>query len=201
VRPPVYKRSRRIDLPTGVLPNKYFLFFGQLSEVNGFDWLCRALPLVFTDVPDFRLVVVGVGDFSKVNRILESLGDLRSRILILYPVASELIESYVETADGVIVPSRVSNLPNTLLEALTLKRPVIGSNGASINELVVHNSNGLLVDIDDHQALAEAIINLWNNTSCVPAPGFTPEIEKLVMDYNQNIEALLEVLNTARSRG
>lgn len=201
VRPPVYKRSRRIDLPIGVLPSKYFLFFGQLSEVNGFDWLCRTLPLVFAQVPDFRLVIVGVGDFRKVNRILESLGDLRSRVLILYPVASELIESYVENADGVIVPSRVSNLPNTLLEALTLNRPVIGSNGASVNELVVHNLNGLLVDIDDHRALAEAIITLWNDTSCVPKPGFTPEIERLVMDYDQNVEALLDLLTTVRSRG
>ena len=60
-----------------------------------------------------------------------------------------------------MIPSRVDNLPNTLIESLLLNIPVIGSLGASIDELIEPGISGELVPIGDSAALAEAMLKAW----------------------------------------
>jgi glycosyltransferase involved in cell wall biosynthesis len=55
----------------------------------------------------------------------------------------------------------VDNLPNTVIESLLLGTPVIGSRGASIDELVVDEVSGLLVEIENPRALADAMVRVW----------------------------------------
>jgi glycosyltransferase involved in cell wall biosynthesis len=60
-----------------------------------------------------------------------------------------------------VIPSRVDNLPNTLIESLLLNVPVIGSLGASIDELIEPGISGDLVPIGDPTALAGAMLKAW----------------------------------------
>ena len=60
-----------------------------------------------------------------------------------------------------MLPSRFDNLPNTVIECLALGVPVIGTIGASIEELVTPGRDGELVPIADPRALAAAITARW----------------------------------------
>ena len=51
-------------------------------------------------------------------------------------------------------------LPRTILEALSVGRPVITTDRAGCRDAVIHNENGLLVSSQNAEALAEAMIQI-----------------------------------------
>ncbi len=68
-------------------------------------------------------------------------------------------------AAAAIIPSIIDNLPNTAIESLLLGIPVIGTRGASIDELVTDGVTGELVPLHDVTGLAEAMVRAWSGAS------------------------------------
>ncbi len=58
------------------------------------------------------------------------------------------------------LPSHREGLPKSLLEAAALGRPLIAADAPGCREIAIHERTGLLVPIEDPQALAEAIATL-----------------------------------------
>ena len=69
----------------------------------------------------------------------------------------------LEKAIAVVAPSRCDNLPNNVLESLACGVPVIGSAGASIEEVVEDHVHGELVPIEDVTALAQSLLRAWHS--------------------------------------
>jgi glycosyltransferase involved in cell wall biosynthesis len=59
-----------------------------------------------------------------------------------------------------VLPSRREGLPKSLLEAAACGRPLIATDVPGCREIVIHEKTGLLVPVDDPQALAAAIVRL-----------------------------------------
>jgi len=57
----------------------------------------------------------------------------------------------------VILPTHTEGFPRCVWEAMLVKRPVIATPAGGVTDLIVHNQTGLLFDIDDSAALAQAI--------------------------------------------
>lgn len=177
IRPPYAFEVKQAIHSIDVLPKRFLVHFGQLSTLKGTDWLIRSLKLAFKTVPDLRVVMVGVANMSELNGWLAQLGADRSKVLALYPVSKAVLYGILANADVAIIPSRADNLPNTLLESLMHRLPVIGTNGVSIDELVADGVNGLLVEKDNDDALAEALVKVWRGDVKVPHPGFLEKSE------------------------
>ena len=114
-----------------------------------------------------RMVWVGRGNFDEVTRLRESLGRHQSKLQVLYPLTKPELYAVLQRADATVLPSLVDNLPNTVIESLTLGIPVIGTRGASIDELVEDGVSGELVQAVDVEALASAIVKFWRGESPV----------------------------------
>jgi glycosyltransferase involved in cell wall biosynthesis len=67
----------------------------------------------------------------------------------LYPI--------IEHAEAVVLPSRIDNFPNTCLEAMSLGKIVVGTRGASFDQLIDDGESGFLCEIDDRKSLLAAI--------------------------------------------
>jgi glycosyltransferase involved in cell wall biosynthesis len=61
----------------------------------------------------------------------------------------------------------VDNLPNTMIESLVFGVPVVGSRGASIDELVEEGVTGHLTEPGDARALAASMVRVWRRRSPV----------------------------------
>jgi glycosyltransferase involved in cell wall biosynthesis len=145
------------------LPAKFLLHFGQLRERKGTDIVAAALPLVWAQVPDFRMVWAGQEESWRILARSQALwGEDAAKVTYLGALDRPQMLATIRRATATVLPSRVDNLPNTAIESLALGVPVIGSAGASIDELVEDGVNGYLVPIGDASALAEAKIRVWN---------------------------------------
>ena len=76
----------------------------------------------------------------------------------------EDVREFIRQADCVILPSYREGTPRTLLEASSMGRPVIATDVAGCNNVVINNFNGLLCRIKDPADLA-AKMEIMKNLS------------------------------------
>lgn len=167
LRPPLgLEVAPSAGCPCG-LPERFFVHFGQLIRRKGTDWLGESLKRVFEVEPSLRMVWVGRGDFTEVGTLLSGLGRHRSKVQVLYPLPKPELYWVLQHADAAVLPSLVDNLPNTVIESLMMGIPVIGTRGASIDELVEQGVTGELVAPGDVEGLASAMVRVWRGQSPV----------------------------------
>jgi glycosyltransferase involved in cell wall biosynthesis len=138
-------------------------FVGRLHPQKGVDVLLLAFQQVREQMPQFswRLRLIGTG----------------RRLLKLEEMARRLgIEQWVEFAgqvddplpllyqsDMFVLPSRSEGISNALLEAMAHGLPCIATDIAGNNDVITHLCNGLLVQPEDQDDLADAIASLATN--------------------------------------
>lgn len=167
LRPPVgLEVVPSAGCPCG-LPERFFVHFGILRRSKGTHWLGESLKRVFEVEPSLRMVWVGRGDFTEVGTLLSGLGRHRSKVQVLYPLPKPELYGVLQHADAAVLPSLVDNLPNTVIESLMMGIPVIGTRGASIDELVEQGVTGELVAPGDVEGLASTIVRVWRGQSPV----------------------------------
>lgn len=84
----------------------------------------------------------------------------KNRVLCMGHQPFEQLRPIIQHAACCVFPSRVDNLPNTCLEAMSLGVPVIGTRGASFEQLIDDGVSGLLIKIDSASQLRDAVLRL-----------------------------------------
>jgi hypothetical protein len=134
-------------------------FAGRLIPDKGADIFLRAAALVAGVVPEARFVVIGDG---RLRGELEALaGDLglpgdRARFLGFRDDAADLIAGL----DILAVPSRTEGTPLVVGEAMAAGVPVVASRAGGLPDQVTHRATGLVVDPEDPEGLAAALVSL-----------------------------------------
>ncbi len=130
------------------------LALGRLHPSKAFDVLIRAMP----QLPGVHLVIAGDGSERAALQDLARTGLVSDRVHLLgwrHDTAALLAASAI-----LVCPSRHEPLGNVVLEAFSARRPVVAAASAGPSELIDPERNGLLVPIDDPQALAAAVARL-----------------------------------------
>lgn len=138
------------------------IIFGNvalLTERKGHAVLINAFNLLRDKVPEFdrvKLVIEGTGeeeqnlknlvDTLKLNKNVLLIGS-QERIFDIYNIFDVFVLSSIFNED----------MPNVILEAMSLGKPIIGTNLAGIPEEIEDNINGFIVKVNDANELAEAI--------------------------------------------
>lgn len=183
------------DLPF-TPPRRYLIFFGQFIRRKGIDWLIDSLKIAFDKDSSLRFVLVGAGDGHALSRKLRVLLPHRDKLVVLYQMPKAQLLNLIRGAEASVLPSLVDNLPNTVIESLTLGVPVIGSDGASIDELVTDGVHGRLVPIGNSDRLADAMLEVWQGKAPFK-PGFVWDSETAREMTDENVvESLLSLAKT-----
>ncbi|MCK4969973.1 MAG: glycosyltransferase family 4 protein, partial [Thermoplasmata archaeon] len=107
-----------------------------------------------------ELQVAGDGDaLDDMKALAIGLG-IEHRVSFLGWVDHDEMVEHYKRAMMVVLPSFSEGMPYALLEGMAAGKPVIASDVSGMNELVDHRTNGLLYDINDGDALADAMLRL-----------------------------------------
>jgi len=113
---------------------------------------------------EFRAVLVGDPDPENPASISEEQLQVWQSLGIVECWGSlEDIPSVWARSHIAVLPSYREGLPKSLLEAAACSRPIIASDVPGCREIVCHNKNGLLVQVRNPGALAEAMKTLISN--------------------------------------
>jgi len=171
IRTPFFTEVGRMDASVykNCLKGKaYLLYFGRLQAHKGVQILADALPAVLEAAPDAYAVFVGAdrpyhGGASMRHYIESKCGRFAGRIVFIPEIRHEQLYPVLDGAKLVVLPSLIDNLPNTLLESLSRGKPVIGTIGASFDEIIVDGESGFLVERGDSAGLADKIVRAWSH--------------------------------------
>lgn len=106
------------------------------------------------ELPDVRLVLVGRGPLMEPTRALAAQLGIAEHVLLLGQ--RQDIPSLLRAATLLVLPSQQEGLPRSILEAMALGVPVIGSDIRGIRDLI-DGGAGMLVPVGDDERLAQAL--------------------------------------------
>ena len=130
---------------------------GRLSVVKGISVALEAL--ASPGVPEgIRLNVIGTGPLEEaLRRDARNLG-LGERVRFLGFRRNAL--DFIAHVDCLLMPSLHEGLPYTLLEAMSLGTPIVGSRVGGLADVLQDGETGLLVPAGDPGALRRAIVRV-----------------------------------------
>jgi glycosyltransferase involved in cell wall biosynthesis len=164
------KRSLRLEGKTVVA------FVGQLGGHKGVDSLVRAMPRVWRAFPEAHLLIAGArtmfAEHIETTVHKWSAAD-QKKVTFRYDFPHEEKPALFCAADVFAYPSGYESFGLAFLEAWAAGKPVIGCRRGAIPSVVNAGRDGLLVDYQDEDMLAEAIILLLQNPSWARSLGET----------------------------
>ncbi len=140
------ERYKNIKKP---FKEKIILFVGTLNRVKGFDLLVNAFSKVFEEHKNVSLIISGrnetVGDrINSINYLMEKCSKYKSRIKYLGVLPQKKIFNLYSIAEAIIIPSRLDNYPNVMLESIQFNKPIIGFAKSSLDEVIKDKETGFL---------------------------------------------------------
>ncbi len=152
----------------GLENHKILLSIARLFDYKGHDIVIQALPIVIERIPELKFVIGGTGPYRRdLERLVEDMG-LESYVDFVGYIPDEEISSYYSASDAFILNSRLSKndvegFGIVLLEAMAYGTPVIGGRSGGIVDAIIDEQTGLLVDPEDPNDVARAIIRLLDH--------------------------------------
>ena len=178
------------------------LSVGQLKEKKGFSFLIKACGLLKSRGYNFICEIIGEGpERSNLEKLINDLS-LENVVNLCGPLPNKkVIDKYQHATLFVLscIPAKNADrdgIPNVLLEAMGLQIPVISTKFSGIPEVIENGINGLLVDTENEEALAEAMAKLLSDSGLQKKLGRGGrKIIEDKFDVNKNIEQLLRLFN------
>jgi len=133
---------------------------GRLCEQKGFDYAIRAFARFVRKYDHVKLVIVGGGD-GTVFRQQASENDVE----VVFTGFRSDIPELVQAADVYWLTSRSEGVPNTMLEAMAAKVPVVAFDIAGVAEILENGRNGFLVPFEDTEGMVAATLKLIEDPS------------------------------------
>jgi glycosyltransferase involved in cell wall biosynthesis len=156
-RPPITRNDLSI-------PKSAFVFgsVGRLSTEKGHRFMVSAFHKLCVEAPvGAQLYLIIVGDGKEEQPLKLQATQLGIREQVHFAGFQGSPTEWMQMMDCLVQPSLTEGTPNTVLEALCLKLPVIASAVGGVPDLIVDGRNGLLVPAADVNQMAAAMKKMW----------------------------------------
>ena len=145
------------------IDSKFILFVGRFSKSKGIETLIHSFKILKNkkEIADKKLVIMGVDfGFEKEMEELIKKFNLSDKILVIKnPPREDVISAYGQS-EFLVLPSQWELSPLVPLESFAFKKPVISTRSHGIPFTVKNGKNGILVEPENPDELAKAIIKL-----------------------------------------
>jgi len=144
------------------------VFFSNRNFEPHYNVACtlRAFSVIQRQMPEAELIVAGDG--PERSMLIRLAADLNLRnVSFLGQVSPEEMSSIYDRTDVYLNSSEIDNMPLSLIEAMVCGLPVVSTNAGGIPYIVENGRTGLLVETNNHEALAAAALSLFEDRDMV----------------------------------
>jgi glycosyltransferase involved in cell wall biosynthesis len=128
--------------------NVIIMYLGRIGPEKNLPLLIDAFHKLHKSKPQTRMVIVGRGtENKKLAQQVKYLGLSNVVVFTGYVPYSE-VPKYLQTADIFVTASVTEVNPLSVLEAMAMGLPIVGVDSSGIRDLVEHNCNGLLSEMN-----------------------------------------------------
>jgi len=143
--------------------SRYILFFGSIGKLKGgeqiagcvYDWLKKH--------KDTYLVLVGksitINNIDCASEIQKAAKEYANHVIRFPSQSHDKLYPIIKNSYGVLMPSMIENFSNACVEAMRLRKIVIGTQD-NFSQLITDGKNGFLCQVGDSKSLASCIERL-----------------------------------------
>ncbi len=130
-----------------------------LRSWKGHEYFIKAVPLVLKEVPEAEFYIVGDGpQYNNIKKLISN-ASLNGKVKMLGH--RDDVPEIMASLDILVHPSYANEgVPQSILQAMAMKKPVVASDAGSIKEVVKDGITGFLVSPRDPVGLARKIVLL-----------------------------------------
>lgn len=169
--------------------NNFILFVGALEEVKGVEYLIEAFAKINSEFPEFKLIIIGDGSQKDKLKILSSNLGLKNEVEFKGKLSLKETKNIMKDCYFLVLPSLSEGLGRVLMEAMALKKAVVGSNVGGIPDLIKDNHNGFLTEPKNINDLSQKLETLLNDRNLTIKMG---ERGKEIVEKNFSNERYIE---------
>ena len=148
-----------------------FLLVGRLLEAKGLYEYAEAARLVKKRHSNARFQLLGAPESSRGGVPLETVKGWEREGIIEYLGVTRDVRPYVGQANVVVLPSWREGLPCSLMEAMSVGRPIVATDVPGRRDVVVEGKNGFLVPVRTPDALAKALESFLEDSALTARMG------------------------------
>jgi len=147
------------------LNKKIIVSIGRLEPPKGYEFLLESAKTVKREFPPIQFVIVGEGSLRyKLEKLRD---DLKLRDTVIFLGHRNDIADILSISDIAALPSVREGFSVSLLEFMSLGKPIIATDVGGNNEAVINGESGIIIPPMDPIALTQGILKLIqeNNTA------------------------------------
>ena len=170
-------------------------FVGKLTDFKGVDVLLDAAAIYEQEIGDVITLIVGDGEHrAKLEAQARHLG-LKGVHFLGHQPQPEVAKIY-NLADVSTVPSRFEPFGLVALEAMACGTPVVATNEGGLPDFV-HDGVGILVNVDDPNGLAQAIVGELNSEAKVHKGPIAARYALEGFSWSRQVDKMIAVYDEA----
>ena len=188
--------GEKIRRNLGIADNTVLLgVFGRLSPEKGQHIMLQAFAKIAEKHSNIFLLIVGDGQERNNLEALATENNIKDKVI--FAGYQRYMRDYYEATDIVVLPSLSEGLPNVVLEAMCLGKPVVSTDVGGVREIIESGKNGWIVEPNNVEQLARKVSEVLSNRdelNRVAAsvkesifPKFSPELraDKILAVYDK----------------
>ena len=182
-------------LPTTVC----FVMVARLLKDKGILEYLNASRMLKSSYPHVRCILVGGYDTNPSAIKPEELQPYLDDNTIEYMGRQKDVRPYISQASVFVLPSYHEGTPRSVLEAMSMGRPILTTNAPGCRETVQPEINGFLVPVANHQALAEKMEYFVKHPEIIPDMGKqSRRIAEIKYDVDKVNHSIMKLMNLTR---
>ncbi|MEE8427874.1 MAG: glycosyltransferase [Gammaproteobacteria bacterium] len=153
--------------------------FGRLSQEKGQDLMLKALSQNDLGFNGVHVLFVGSGPWNKYLQEMAAQLNLSKRVHFVGHQPGMM--DYYSAIDLLVLPSRSEGMPNVILEACAIGKPILATNVGDVSEVIEHGINGWLYSPESVESLIDALIDVleqkerWSEIGAVASRSIFPK--------------------------
>lgn len=140
-----------------------YCFIGRVVKDKGIDELCQAFLHIHKSYPDTKLLILGDIEMEQNPVSVESLSVIQNNPAVCHISFQPDIRPFLVVSEVLVLPSYREGFGMVLMEAGAMGVPVVASDIAGCNNVVIPEVNGLLIPPRSVCQLEEAMLRLYKD--------------------------------------
>ncbi len=158
-------KNIKADNPYNDNASVRYVWSGRLQPAKGHDVLIKAFNIVHKKLSQAHVYILGKIDNQNVyyNKMQQYIKQNNLENYVHFVGFQSNPHVWMKYASCFVLPSRTEGLPNALVEAMYIGKPVVVTRCVPVIERMVEDGyNGYIVPVDDIKAMAEKMIEALN---------------------------------------
>lgn len=156
-------KIRQINKKQTFSSHRYILCVAANNPKKAIDVLIRAFASLRDKDEMLKLIIVGDGPLRKQYEELSKSLALQDRIEFAGSKGPAEVSMLINGCEIFVLPSRSEPFGIVIIEAMACERPVVATAVGGIPEIIENGRSGILVEPDNPEALAHALLTLLKN--------------------------------------